>query len=253
MEFAGMINDAERSNYKSEGVPYSDYEANKLLTFHEMMHMYFPFLMGINEKRFAWMEEGMAEFSEDYFTGINLESSRSRARFGKSTITPMMVQTYIDINSGVNSYDIASQSYYALLHLLGKEKFTDCLNGYMDRWKNKHPTPYDYFYSFNDLSGQDLNWFWKAWYFDWGYPDLAIGEVENGKLPIENVGGRPLAFSVNTTYTDGTTKSEMVSPIVWKSATTYEHLVGEKKVKRIELKTLNGADAVFTNNILNLN
>ena len=120
MEFPGIINDQDRTPYKAEGVKYSDYESHKLLTFHEMMHMYFPFLMGINEKRFAWMEEGMAEFSEDYFTDINLESYKSRIRFARQDVAPMMVQTYQDSRSGINSYDISSQAYYALLHLLEK-------------------------------------------------------------------------------------------------------------------------------------
>ena len=189
MEFAGMCNDQMRTNYVTEGVAYSDYEANKLLTFHEMMHMYFPFLMGINEKRFAWMDEGMAEFSEDYFTNVNLESTKDRSRFARSSNPPLMVETYsIPKTYGINSYDIASQSYHALLHLLGKELFDQCLKGYMDRWKYKHPSPYDFMFTFNDLSGQNLDWFWKAWYFDWGYPDVGVKSFENGKLTIENVG-----------------------------------------------------------------
>lgn len=250
MEFAGMCNDQARVNYKSEGVPFSDYDANKLLTNHEMMHMYFPFLMGINEKRFAWMDEGMAEFSEDNFTNLILESDRDRSRFAKSENPPLMVQTFsIPKTYGINSYDIASQSYHALLHLLGKDLFDQCMKGYMERWQYKHPSPYDFFYTFNDVSDQDLNWFWKAWYFDWGYPDVAIKSYKNNTLILENIGRRPIAITAVLTYGDDEVENILISPAVWKSTSIYETKIGvEKKVKSIEIKTFNGSDAISENN-----
>lgn len=255
MEFAGMCNDQARFDYTTEGVPYSDYEANRLLTQHEMMHMYFPFLMGINEKRFAWMDEGMAEFSEDYFAGVNLESYKDRSRFATSDNSPIMAQTYtIPFTSGVNNYDNSSMSYHALFHLLGKEIFDQCMAGYMDRWKYKHPTPYDFFFTFNDLSGQNLNWFWKAWYFDWGYPDVAIKTFENGELTIENVGGYPIAVEIVVTFGDDSTDSNMTSPAVWKNGSFYQtNIKSEKTIKSIELKTMNGPDAIGSNNKWELN
>ncbi|MFY0600078.1 MAG: M1 family metallopeptidase [Cyclobacteriaceae bacterium] len=251
MEFPGMCNDQAREDYSTEGIAYSNYEANKLLTFHEMMHMYFPFLMGINEKRYAWMDEGMAEFSEDYFTDINLESYRDRSRFATSKNPPLMVETYtIPKSYGINSYDIASQSYHALLHLLGKDVFDKCMKVYMDRWKYKHPTPYDFFFTFNNVSGMDLTWFWKAWYFDWGYPDVGIKSFENGTLTIENIGGRPIAIEIKILFEDDSFDIKKVSPLVWKSATeTDSQIESDKKIKSIELKTLNGADAINENNM----
>jgi hypothetical protein len=250
MEFAGMCNNQMRTNYKAEGISYSDYEANKLLAFHEMMHMYFPFLMGINEKRYAWMDEGMAEFSEDFFTNVSLESYKDRSRFARSSNPPLMVETYsIPKTYGIVSYDIASQSYHALYQLLGAELFTKCMNGYMDRWKYKHPTPYDFMFTFNDLSGKNLDWFWKAWYFDWGYPDVAVGKYENGILEIENVGGRPIAVEVVIEYGDKRKESRMLSPEVWHDSNLHKLVLAyANDVVAIELKTLNGADAVGDNN-----
>ena len=250
MEFPGMCNDQARRDYTAEGVPFSDYDANLLLTQHEMMHMYFPFLMGINEKRYAWMDEGMAEFSEDYYTGLNLESEQSRARFAKSSNAPLMVETYNTPKAyGINSYDISSQSYHALQHLLGKELFIKCMQGYMDRWKNKHPTPYDFFFTFNDISGRDLNWFWKGWYFDWGYPDVALTSYEDEMLTVTNEGGRPIAVEIHITYKDGTAESTMISPIVWMQSSKFEtEIYDSEKISTIELKTLNGSDSFRENN-----
>ena len=251
MEFAGMCNDQVRTNYVTEGVAYSDYDANKLLTFHEMMHMYFPFLMGINEKRFAWMDEGMAEFSEDFFTNVNLESTRDRSRFARSSNAPLMVETYsIPKTYGINSYDIASQSYHALLYLLGKPLFDKCLKGYMDRWKYKHPAPYDYMFTFNDLSGKNLDWFWKAWYFDWGYPDVGVKSFDDGVLIIENIGGRPIAVDVEVRYKNGDLQTFAINPSVWQQASNYRMTIeNAKEVGQMELKTMNGSDAIQENNL----
>jgi aminopeptidase N len=71
----------------------------------------------------------------------------------------------------------------------------------MNDWNGKHPTPYDFFYSFNNASGEILNWFWQKWFFDWVYPDLAITKVEstkNGtKITIVNKGGLPVPIALN--------------------------------------------------------
>lgn len=249
MEFAGMCNDQARKNYSTEGNKLSDYDANKLLTYHEMMHMYFPFLMGINEKRYGWMDEGMAEFVEDAFTEVDLTSYRSRMRFARSKNAPLMVETYtIPKTYSVNSYDISSQALYALMKLLGKPEFDRCLNGFMARWEHKHPTPYDFFFTFNELSGQNLNWFWKAWYFDWGYPDVAIQRFEEGLLTLKNIGGKPIALSLKIAYVDKTTKSITLSPALWKSENTYTlNLEKPEDIKSLELLTLNGPDAIPNN------
>jgi hypothetical protein len=253
MEFPGMANDeaytgAEFSRWMGRKV--TDLEANMSITMHEMFHMYFPFLMGINEKRFAWMDEGLADFV-DHFIPPVYESTWNQEQLGRQVLPPMMVPTFITpVHSQDNSYTVGSYSYYSLYHLLGKDLFLKCLNEYMDRWKYKHPTPYDYFYTFNDVSGQDLTWFWKRWYFDWGYPDLAIVSFENNVLTVSNEGGRPLAFKLTYTYADKTTTEEMVSPAVWKDSDVLVKKTGSsKEITGIRISILGGSDALVGNNV----
>lgn len=107
-----------------------------------------------------------------------------------------MVPSHLLANSGTNSYTIGSMSYISLYQLLGKDLFTKCLAAYMNDWKHKHPTPYDFMNTFNRVSGKDLNWFWKQWYFDWGYMDLALTDYSNGTVTVENLGGRPMAANL---------------------------------------------------------
>lgn len=252
MEFPGMANDQDISGKDYEqwtGIPTTDVEANQGLSLHEMCHMYFPFLMGINEKRFAWMDEGMASFSE-YFNGGESKWDYGQRELGYQSITPIMTPTYTQPDaSSTNSYTIGSMSYYSLYHLLGETLFSKCLKAYMDRWNHKHPTPYDFMYTFNDVSGINLDWFWKNWYFDWGYMDVAIVEYKNGKLKIENKGRKAMAFTIVYTYADNTEFTETISPVIWKLSSTYLHPVTtSKEIKSIKLRTLTGSDAVMENN-----
>ena len=67
---------------------------------------------------------------------------------------------------GNNEYGKPSLGYLAMKDLLGDELFKKCLHEYMNRWHGKHPIPWDFFYTFNDASGKNLNWFWTNWFFE---------------------------------------------------------------------------------------
>ena len=252
MEFPGMANNASNSGEEYSkwiGKDISDYEANLGLTLHEMFHMYFPFLMGINEKRYGWMDEGYADFADHFIPSLS-EAVWNQTYLGRQYTVPMMVPTYTMPNhSSINTYTVGSYSYYSLYYLLGEEVFKKSMKEYIDRWKNKHPLPYDYMFTFNDASGQDLSWFWQRWYFDWAYPDLAIKDYKDGILIIENVGGRPLAFTLTYKYQDESEDKETISPIVWKDKSLYKkELSSDKEIVSIKLTILGGSDTTYDNN-----
>ena len=254
MEFAGMANDQEMSGAVIErwtGKKVSDMDAQLGLTLHEMCHMYFPFMMGINEKKYAWMDEGMADFADFFIDQLFPSGNNDQPYFGSQRVLPMMVPSHIAEGSGLNSYTIGAQSYIALYRLLGKDTFIKSLHTYMNQWKHKHPTPYDFMFTFNRASGQDLTWFWKKWYFDWGYMDVGITGVKTNIVTIENKGGRPVAVNVTTTFDDGTTALEELSPAVWKASATYDHKVnaGKKKIKSVKLFVPSSGDTEAKNNV----
>ena len=99
----------------------------------------------------------------------------------------------------------------------------------MDTWKYKHPTPYDFMFTFNKVSGKDLNWFWKQWYFDWGYMEIGIKSFKDNILTVENAGGRPMPFTLKVNFTDDTFLQQDVSPAVWKDTPTYIKRIDAKK------------------------
>jgi hypothetical protein len=262
MEFPGMANDQEISAddwFEWTGEKKTDFEVNFGLSLHEMCHMYYPFLMGINEKKYGWMDEGWASFSEFFIDGES-KNDYPYSYLGNQTITPMMTPTYTQPQvSGTNSYDMGSFSYYSLYYLLGEELFSKCMKEYIHRWNHKHPTPYDFFFTFNDVSSHNLNWFWQNWYFDWGYPEIGIKEFKNQSITIENTGRKAIAFTIIITMADDTEIRETISPIVWRDNNIYIHNIDSKMintnnpVKSIQLNTLTGSDAVKENNYWNGN
>src|SRR5581483_1875255 len=111
---------------------------------------------------------------------------------------------------GNNAYGKASLGYLAMKDMLGDAEFKKCLHAFMDRWHGKHPIPCDFFNTFNDVSGQDLNWFWNAWYFENSYIDLRLARVTPSgnryALVVDNVSGMPAPFDVQLHYTDGSSE-----------------------------------------------
>ncbi len=201
---------------------------------HEIAHTYFPFYMGINETRYAYMDEGWATTFE-YLIGQE-EVGKERA---DSVYKMFRIRRYINDPSaeedqpiismstqvsgagyGNNSYGKASLSYLALKDLLGDDLFKKALHHYMDMWHGKHPEPWDYFYSMESGSGQKLDWFFTNWFFTNNYIDLKIDTVKKQNdfynVAIANVGGFAIPFDIKVLYNDGTTSSMHETPAIWK-------------------------------------
>src|SRR5262249_16464153 len=174
MEYPMMVNDNPTSSWP-EAVE---------LTSHEITHSYFPFFMGINETQYAWMDEGWATIGESVISPFlhapEDDGVYRRLKYEKIAGTkdevPMITNSQLITGETYycNSYGKPGECYWILRDLLGDEKFFKALHAYMDRWNGKHPTPYDFFNTFNEVSGENLDWYWNAWFFTHDYPDLAI-------------------------------------------------------------------------------
>ncbi|TAN01097.1 MAG: M1 family peptidase [Chitinophagaceae bacterium] len=245
MEYPMMVNDASSN----------DSFFSILVENHEMAHTYFPFYMGTNESRYAFMDEGWATTFE-YLIGIAEHNKEEADRFYKMfrvnrwindpsqeeqvpIITPANIER--GMAYGSNAYGKPSLAYLALKDMLGDRLFKKCLHTYMDWWHGKHPIPWDFFYSFNTASGQNLDWFWNSWFFSHGYDDLGVGKVSKTKngylLNVKNIGGFVIPFDVKITYTDGTTEDIHQTPIVWKKDQKQTDIVIKTR-KRISSLTI---------------
>jgi len=197
------------------------------VTIHEMFHTYFPMYVRINERRFAWMDEGWADFVTaqvdrrffeesdlPVFAGLKVQIQNT---IGKISDLPMITSSQFMDNTNYSyaSYPLPSFIYAMLNHHLGDEVFLNCLRTYIDRWKKKSPTPYDFFYTFENVSGQDLSWLWKPWFFSFGYPDIQIVSFEGKTLTLKNAGTKPVPLKIDITYNDDREVSITESAKIW--------------------------------------
>lgn len=246
MEYPMMVNDST--------IP-DDLNDSRLTVDHEIAHTYFPFYMGINEKRYAFMDEGWATTFE-YLIGISEHGKEYADNFYKNFRVKRWIfdpsteedQPVITLSTqvsgsgyGNNSYVKASLSYLALKDYLGDATFKKALHYYMDLWHGKHPIPWDYFYAMETGSGRNLTWFFNNWFYSNNYIDLKIASVktagQNINLDIENIGGFAIPFDVIVKYADGTSSTQHYSPAVWQKDAknfkiTYKNT---KKVKSISI------------------
>ncbi|HEY4206826.1 MAG TPA: hypothetical protein VGM31_08440 [Puia sp.] len=122
----------------------------------------------------------------------------------------------------------------------------------MDRWHGKHPIPWDFFYTFNDVTGKNLNWFWTNWFFSNNYIDLAIDKVEGNNVVVDNIGGFAIPFDVVLHYTDGSSDTHHQTPAIWAANEKMAQIgftpAPGKKLLSLELKGGIYVDADITNN-----
>lgn len=185
------------------------------VTVHEMFHTYFPMYVRINERRFAWMDEGWAQFNteviERRYFDKNLtpffEGIASSGSAGTISDLPLIVSTQFmdNTNYGYASYYLPAFVYSLLHDTLGDELFLRCYREYITRWAKKSPTPYDFMYTFENVSGQDLSWLWKPWFFEFGYPDVSIDGLNGNTLMVSNRGNKPVPLAIRLTCSDADT------------------------------------------------
>jgi aminopeptidase N len=224
--------------------------------------------MGINETRYGFMDEGWATTFEYLIAGAQTSPARA-AEFYKdfrvtgwihdpSPLEDLPIITPGDVLAGVaygnNAYGKASLGYLAVKDLLGDALFRKCLQEYMNRWNGKHPTPWDFFNTFNDVARQNLDWFWNNWYFSNGYIDLAASRVAKTAtgytLVVDNIGGMAAPFDVRLRFSDGTSQVVHETPAVWKTNTNRATvaLATRKRLASLDIDGGIWMDADTTNN-----
>ncbi|MBL8755896.1 MAG: M1 family metallopeptidase [Planctomycetes bacterium] len=184
---------------------------------HELIHMWFPMLVGNNEKRYAWQDEGFTSFwttlCRDDFTGKkngprrDVMMAAAQVRDGGDTVCMRHADTYGDDDFGYASYTKPAAVLHQLRALLGDDVFFAAFRRYTADWAWKHPTPYDFFRSFADVAGQDLEPYFRTWMFEAWTLDHAIAEVaaKDGKTVV-TVADRGRAVHpcvVEATFADG--------------------------------------------------
>jgi len=248
MEYPMMVNDGTTESW----------ESTVFLTAHEISHTYFPFYMGINERKYAWMDEGWAVFLPmEFQTRLgrqNPEKSYNsqydvRQRNVKNYL--MYAGTFYDfpllaVSSVLrapsyrhNSYSKTALVYDLLEQILGEIKFKSSLQTYINVWNGKHPTPYDFFNIIENSSGKNLSWFWQKCFLEYNVSDLEIKDVtlNNGiiKLKVLNKGGFPLPVYLTIEIDSDKTILVTDTPEVWENNNIKEYLIDLGNMKPVAI------------------
>jgi aminopeptidase N len=210
------------------------------------------------------MDEGWAAFlpgdiieeykpGSDYFSG-QVQGYAHMA--GQEVELPLMVPTFQHndwSSSRTAAYTRPAVAYQMLRETLGDDLFKKALHEYMNQWKGKHPIPYDFFYTFEEVTGQDLYWFFNPWFFQSGYPDLGIEELTStNELIIEKKGQFPIPVDITWWTDEDKIENKYLSPEIWKDgqAKIGVQLPTDINIVKIELGNAHIPDVDEGDNVL---
>ncbi|MCW3116068.1 MAG: peptidase [Chitinophagaceae bacterium] len=186
------------------------------VTDHELGHTWFPMIVGSNERKYAWMDEGFNTFINDFSTESFNKGEFKEQGFFNDPNSPFMVKYVFgekmdglynipeviqQDNLGVAAYMKPSMMLHQLReNILDSARFDAAFREYINRWAFKHPTPWDFFHTIENVSGEDLSWFWRSWVLNTWKLDQAVKDVkyvkdkpENGALvTIQNMEKMPM-------------------------------------------------------------
>ncbi len=170
---------------------YSENIKNGMLgvVIHEVGHNFFPMIINSDERQWSWMDEGLNTFVE-YLTEELWDNKFPVGRgpaykivdymkLPKDQLEPIMTNSENIINFGANAYAKPATALNILREsILGRELFDFAFREYCRRWAFKHPTPADFFRTMEDASGEDLDWFWRGWFYNTDPVDIALDSVK---------------------------------------------------------------------------
>ncbi len=254
MEYPMMVNESSNNDI------CDDY----YVTAHEIAHSYFPFLVGSSESKYAWMDEGLITYFPRLVVDIlqpqcisckKVQENYSRDANGFYDL-PLIMPTNVFKDFWAYRVIAYNKSSFALQQLnkyLGDSLFFGGLQEYAKRWGNKHPYPWDFFNTFDDYTGENLCWFWNAYFFEFNYPDLSISEAKYKKdltIIIKNIGGLPIPIELEIELTDGQIISYKEKADCWKDENIHKIVIqANAKPKNIKI-TGNNPDTDIKNNFL---
>ena len=250
------------------------------VTDHEFGHIWFPMIVGSNERLHAWMDEGFNTFinslsTEEFNNGEYSEAKPNMHRYSNYLVNDKMepVSTPPDNlkerNLGLLAYYKPSAGLIMLReNVLGEKRFDEAFKEYIKRWAYKHPSPDDFYRTIENVSGEELNWFWRGWFkYNWKL-DQAINKVKyvnnnpsmGSIITIENLQQMPMPVTMEITNISGEKTIHKLPVEIWKrnSKWTFKYNSNEPLKKIVVdpnyvLPDINSANNIWTPEIASEN
>ncbi|PZP47812.1 MAG: peptidase M1 [Pseudopedobacter saltans] len=242
------------------GIVFCGYKAKEAslwgVTNHEFGHNWFPMIVGSNERKFAWMDEGFNTFingvdTKDFNNG-EYYKPQDNQKAGQKVFADS-AERLINYPDVIQARQLGNTAYYKpamglnLLrnNILGQERFDFAFKQYIKNWAFKHPTPYDFFRSIENGAGEDLSWFWRGWFLNKWKIDQAVKSVtysatdkQTALITIENLNKLPMPVDIAITQ-GGKTDTVHLPVEIWQrgGTWTFAHKV-ESNITKVEIDPL---------------
>ncbi len=211
------------------------------VTDHEFGHNWFPMIVGSNERKFAWMDEGFNTFINFYSTDAFNKGEYKNRKFDMHAIAKSMFRETADpimsIPDVIQTRNLGWEAYnkpgFGLRilreNILGADRFDYAFKNYINKWAFKHPTPMDFFRAMEDGAGEDLGWFWKAWFYELWRLDQSVKDVDyveqdpakGAVITIENLDKMAMPAVVEVELTSGE-KERFTFPVeIWQRGSSW--------------------------------
>jgi hypothetical protein len=176
---------------------YSESTKNGMIgvIIHEVGHNFFPMIVNSDERQWTWMDEGLNSFLEYLSEELwdNKYPSKKGAAYTivdymklpKNELEPTMTNSENIVRFGPNAYTKPATALNILREtIMGRQLFDYAFKEYARRWEFKHPTPADFFRTMEDASGEDLDWFWRGWFYGTEPCDISLDSVKIAKADL---------------------------------------------------------------------
>lgn len=230
------------------GVSFCSYESSGAslwgVTDHEFGHNWFPMIVGSNERVSGWMDEGFNTFinylsTKDFNDGeyrTRMPNMRFAAQiFTRDGLEPIITapDNLIEENMGLQYYKTGMFLMLLRNNVLGVKRFDDAFKEYIHRWAYKHPSPDDFFRTIEDVSGEDLGWFWRSWVLNNWKLDQAVSGVsyvnndpkQGSIVTIKNMKKIPMPVTIEITTISGGTIRKTLPVEIWKKNIEWSFIV----------------------------